>query len=87
MFTLQVQTMLGPILKQYRVLDIQDGQVTAMTETGDVKTGIPVTDQSGLWSRLTKSFESGRGSLRVLVLNDGGNELAVDMKVIHGSRL
>lgn len=29
-----VQTMLGPIFKQYRVLDISDGTVTAMTETG-----------------------------------------------------
>jgi translation elongation factor P/translation initiation factor 5A len=82
-----VQTMLGPVFKQYRVLDIQDGSVVAMTETGDVKTGIPVTDQSGLWSRLHKSFEAGRGSVRVLVLNDGGNELVVDVKTIHGSRL
>ncbi|KAG7144760.1 Woronin body major protein like [Verticillium longisporum] len=30
---------------------------------------------------------SGRGSVRVLVLNDRGRELAVDMKTIHGSRL
>jgi translation elongation factor P/translation initiation factor 5A len=82
-----VQTMLGPVFKQYRVLDIQDGSVVAMTETGDVKTGIPVTDQSGLWSRLSKSFESGRGSVRVLVLNDGGRELVVDVKTIHASSL
>jgi hypothetical protein len=58
-----------------------------MTDTGDVKQGLSVIDQSNLWSRLKKSFESGRGSLRVLVLNDHGRELAVDMKVIHGSRL
>ncbi|ETS78466.1 hypothetical protein PFICI_10528 [Pestalotiopsis fici W106-1] len=82
-----VQTMLGPIFKQYRVLDIQDGTVVAMTETGDVKTGVPVTDQSGLWSRLSKAFESGRGSVRVLVLNDGGRELVVDVKTIHASNL
>ncbi|KAI1843656.1 hypothetical protein JX265_008514 [Neoarthrinium moseri] len=82
-----VQTMLGPVFKQYRVLDIQDGSVVAMTETGDVKTGVPVTDQSGLWSRLSKSFESGRGSVRVLVLNDGGRELVVDVKTIHASSL
>ncbi|KAI0124700.1 hypothetical protein BJ170DRAFT_597557 [Xylariales sp. AK1849] len=82
-----VQTMLGPVFKQYRVLDIQDGSVVAMTETGDVKTGVPVTDQSGLYSRLNKAFESGRGSVRVLVLNDGGRELVVDVKTIHGSRL
>ncbi|GKT62227.1 woronin body major protein [Colletotrichum tofieldiae] len=82
-----VQTMLGPVFKQYRVLDLADGHVTAMTETGDVKQGLPVIDQSNLWSRLNNAFESGRGSVRVLVLNDNGRELAVDVKVIHGSRL
>ncbi|KAK0759841.1 hypothetical protein N5P37_008033 [Trichoderma harzianum] len=82
-----VQTMLGPVFKQYRVLDMADGFVTAMTETGDVKQGLSVIDQSNLWSRLQQAFESGRGSVRVLVLNDGGRELAVEMKVIHGSRL
>jgi hypothetical protein len=58
-----------------------------MTETGDVKQAIPVIDQSSLWSRLKDAFDSGRGSVRVLVLSDQGSELAVDMKVIHGSRL
>lgn len=97
-----VQTMLGPVFKQYRVLDMQDGTVVAMTETvsstsqfrnplntcqGDVKQSLPVIDQSNLWSRLSEAFETGRGSVRVLVINDGGRELAVDMKVIHGSRL
>lgn len=82
-----VQTMLGPVFKQYRVLDMADGFVTAMTETGDVKQGLTVIDQSNLWSRLQQAFESGRGSVRVLVLNDGGRELAVEMRVIHGSRL
>ncbi|KAF4951414.1 hypothetical protein FGADI_7485 [Fusarium gaditjirri] len=82
-----VQSMLGPVFKQYRVLDMQDGQIVAMTETGDVKQGLPVIDQSNLYSRLSSAFESGRGSVRVLVLNDGVRELAVDMKVIHGSRL
>lgn len=28
-----VQTMLGPVFKQYRVLDMQDGTIVAMTET------------------------------------------------------
>ncbi|KAI0440316.1 translation protein SH3-like protein [Xylaria telfairii] len=82
-----VQTMLGPVFKQYRVLDIQNGSVTAMTESGDVKTGLPVIDQSGLYSRLSSSFHKGSGSVRVLVLNDNGNELVVDVKVVHGSRL
>ncbi len=83
-----VQNMLGPVFKQYRVLDMRDdGRVVAMTETGDVKQGLPVIDQGGLWSRLNESFANGRGSVRVLVINDGGRELAVDYKVIHGSRL
>ncbi|MCJ1299506.1 hypothetical protein MMC08_002298 [Hypocenomyce scalaris] len=83
-----VQNMLGPVFKQYRVLDIrEDGRVVAMTEGGDVKQGLPVIDQDGLWSRLSESFANGRGSVRVLVINDGGRELAVDYKVIHGSRL
>jgi len=82
-----VQTMLGPIFKQYRVLDIQDGTIVAMTETGDVKQALSVIDQSSLWSRLTKAFESGRGSIRVLVVSDQGREMAVDMKTINGARL
>jgi Eukaryotic elongation factor 5A hypusine, DNA-binding OB fold len=83
-----VQNMLGPVFKQYRVLDIrEDSTVVAMTETGDVKQGLPVLDQSGLLSRLAESFDNGRGSVRVLVINDDGQEMAVDYKVIHGSRL
>lgn len=82
-----VQTMLGPVFKQYRVLDLQEGTVVAMTETGDVKQGLPVIDQSNLWARLSRAFESGRGSVRVLVVNDQGRELAVDMKVVHGASL
>ena len=82
-----VQTMLGPVFKQYRVLDLQEGNVVAMTETGDVKQGLPVIDQSNLWARLLRAFESGRGSVRVLVINDHGRELAVDMKVVHGASL
>ncbi|KAK0749372.1 hypothetical protein B0T18DRAFT_445236 [Schizothecium vesticola] len=82
-----VQTMLGPVFKQYRVLDMQEGSIVAMTETGDVKQNLPVIDQSSLWTRLQKSFESGRGSVRVLVVSDNGREMAVDMKVVHGSRL
>lgn len=83
-----VQNMLGPVFKQYRVLDIRDdGRVVAMTESGEVKQGLPVIDQGGLWSRLNDAFANGRGSVRVLVINDGGRELAVDYKVIHGSRL
>jgi hypothetical protein len=83
-----VQNMLGPVFKQYRVLDIrEDGRVVAMTESGDVKQGLPVLDQSALISRLTESFDNGRGSVRILVIDDDGMEMAVDYKVVHGSRL
>lgn len=83
-----VQNMLGPVFKQYRVLDLRDdGRVVAMTETGDVKQGLPVLDQSNLLNRLNDAFNNGRGSVRVLVINDEGRELAVDYKIVHGSRL
>jgi len=83
-----VQNMLGPVFKQYRVLDIRDdGSIVAMTETGDVKQSLSVLDQSGLFSRLTNTFDNGRGSIRVLVLTDEGKELVVDYKTVHGSRL
>ncbi|KAF4124716.1 Eukaryotic elongation factor 5A hypusine, DNA-binding OB fold [Geosmithia morbida] len=82
-----VQTMLGPVFKQYRVLDVQGTYVVAMTESGDVKQDLPVIDQSNLHTRLARAFDAGRGSVRVLVLNDNGQELAVDMKVVHGSHL
>ncbi|KAL1794193.1 hypothetical protein ACET3X_007614 [Alternaria dauci] len=72
-----VQNMLGPVFKQYRVLDIrEDGRVVAMTESGDVKQGLPVLDQSGLINRLTESFDNGRGSVRILVIDDDGMEMA-----------
>jgi hypothetical protein len=83
-----VQNMLGPVFKQYRVLDIRDdGSIVAMTETGDVKQSLPVLDQSSLFSRISNSFDNGRGSIRVLILSDEGRELVVDYKIVHGSRL
>jgi len=83
-----LQSMQGPVFKQYRVLDIRDdGCIVAMTESGDVKQNIPVADQNELWSRISSSFDGGRGSIRVLVLSDHGRELVVDFRTIHGSRL
>ena len=78
-----VQNMLGPVFKQYRVLDLRDdGRIVAMTETGDIKQGLPVLDQSSLLHRLRDNFAHGRGSVRVLVINDDGRELVVDYKVV-----
>ena len=83
-----VQSMLGPVFKQYRILDMRDdGRIVAMTETGDVKQGLPVIDQGGLYGNIDRAFAEGRGSVRALVINDGGRELVVDYKIIHGSRL
>ncbi|PLB37935.1 putative Woronin body protein HexA [Aspergillus candidus] len=83
-----VQTMLGPVYKTYRILDLlDDGRIVAMTESGDVKQGLQVVTQGGLFRRIRDAFEEGRGSVRALVINDGGRELVVDFKVIHGSRL
>jgi len=83
-----VQTMLGPVYKTYRVLDIRDdGRIVAMTETGDVKQGLPVVNQGNLFQKISEAFNEGRGSVRALVINDGGRELVVDYKVVHGARL
>ncbi|KAI2851532.1 hypothetical protein CBS147321_10405 [Aspergillus niger] len=83
-----VQTMLGPVYKTYRILDLRDdGRLVAMTETGDVKQGLPVVPQGHLFRRIREAFEDGRGSVRALVINDGGRELVVDYKVVHASRL
>ena len=83
-----VQNMLGPVFKQYRVLDIRDdGRVVAMTETGDVKQGLRVIERGALWERLNEAFSDGRGSVRVIVVSHSGHEMAVDYKVVHGSRL
>jgi hypothetical protein len=83
-----VQTMLGPVFKTYRILDLRDdNRLVAMTESGDVKQGLPVITQGNLFKRIGEAFADGRGSVRALVINDGGRELVVDYKVIHGSRL
>ncbi|KAI5309787.1 hypothetical protein KEM55_002419 [Ascosphaera atra] len=83
-----VQSMLGPVYKTYRILDIrEDGRLVAMTESGDVIQDLAVLEQGGLYERISGAFAEGRGSVRALVINDGGRELAVDYKVIHGSRL
>ncbi len=80
--------MLGPVYKQYRILDMRgDGLVVCMTETGDVKQGLRIIDQGNLYAKINRAFADGRGSVRALVINDGGRELVVDYKVIHGSRL
>ena len=76
--SVSVQNMLGPVFKQYRVLDIRDdGRVVCMTESGDVKQALRIIDQSNLRQRLADAFGNGRGSIRVLVIDDEGQELAV----------
>ncbi|KAK7959224.1 woronin body major protein [Apiospora aurea] len=82
-----VQTMRGPIFKQYHVLGLQDGHIVALTQEGDVKSKLPVSEQGNLYHRIHTALGSGLGGIRVLVLTDGNDELCVDMKVICGSRL
>ncbi|KZL83732.1 woronin body major protein [Colletotrichum incanum] len=50
-----VQTMLAPVFKQHRILDLADGHVAAMTETGDIKQCLSVIDQSNVWFRLRQA--------------------------------
>lgn len=84
-----VQTMLGPVYKTYRILDVseEDATIVALTEGGDVREGIPVIPQGSLYSRIKASFHEGRSLIRALVINDGGRELVVDYKTINASRL
>lgn len=83
-----LHSMLGPVFKQYRVLDIDHrGKVVCMTESGDIKSGLKTIDQGGLKRRLEDAFDDGKGSVRVMVVEDRGEELAVDYKIVHGSRL
>ncbi|RJE25109.1 Woronin body major protein [Aspergillus sclerotialis] len=83
-----VQSMLGPVYKTYRILDLHDdATIVAMTETGDIKQGLSVVPQGSLFRRIRNAFAEGRGSVRALVINDGGRELVVDYKIIHASRL
>ncbi|OJJ83035.1 putative Woronin body protein HexA [Aspergillus glaucus CBS 516.65] len=83
-----VQTMLGPVYKTYRILDIYEDQtIVAMTESGDVRQGLQVVPQGDLFNRIRKAYGEGRGSVRAVVINDAGRELVVDYKVIHASRL
>ncbi|RYN49576.1 hypothetical protein AA0118_g11389 [Alternaria tenuissima] len=81
-----IQNMLGPVFNQYRALDMRDdGRVIAMTQSGDVKQGIRVLDQSGLLERLTKAINNnGHGNIRLLIVNSNGIELVVDYKVVYG---
>lgn len=79
-----LHSLLGPVFKQYRLIDIrEDGKLVAMTETGEIKQGLRVVDQGRLWSRLKEAFGRGSASVRVLVIADSGNELAVDYKIVH----
>uniref|UniRef100_A0A8H7N886 Uncharacterized protein n=1 Tax=Bionectria ochroleuca TaxID=29856 RepID=A0A8H7N886_BIOOC len=85
-----IQTMLGPIFKQYRAISIKDGQMVVQTETNDTRRGLPVIDQPELHDQISQAIStshSSGGSVRVLVITDGDRELVVDMKVINNPKL
>lgn len=79
----RVHFILAPFLKQYRVLDYQDGCLVAATEDGDIRQNLPVIEQSNLDIRISRALESSTGSVCVLVLSDGDSELAIEMKLIY----
>ncbi|PQK17488.1 hypothetical protein BB8028_0007g06830 [Beauveria bassiana] len=84
-----VQTMHGPVFKQYRVLSNDNGSITAIPDIGSPKQGLPILDQSNLYARLDQALKSGHGSVRVLVLRDKekNKELAVDIKILPDSSI
>ncbi|CAG7936964.1 unnamed protein product [Penicillium salamii] len=73
-------TMLGPKFKLYKLLDIHDGCITAMTETGNVKQGLNPMKASGVFQRCQTALEKDCPQVMLHVLNDGGSELVVDVK-------
>ncbi|EEU38401.1 uncharacterized protein NECHADRAFT_34651 [Fusarium vanettenii 77-13-4] len=80
-----VPIMYGPVFHQYRILDIQEGQILAMDETGSRRADLPVFDHFNLHTRLRNAFKFSHGLVRALVLRYGDEELAVDMKIVSGT--
>lgn len=79
-----LHSMLTPGFKQYKLLDISEsGNLVCMTEGGDIKQSLKIVDQGQLFEKLKGAYGDGTGSIRVLVINDRGNELAVDYKIVH----
>jgi hypothetical protein len=79
-----LHSMLTPGFKQYRLIDIrEDGRLVCMTETGEIKQGLKVVDQGKLTDKLKSAYGYGSGSVRILVINDTDDELAVDYKIVH----
>ncbi|KAJ8609082.1 hypothetical protein MRB53_039281 [Persea americana] len=82
-----VQNMRGPVFKQYRVLDMHEhGHVVAMTEGGSIRQGLRVVG-GGVWGKMRDAWDGGRVGVRVLVIEDGGEEMVVDFRTVHGSQL
>jgi len=79
-----LHSMLTPGFKQYKLLDISEsGNLVCMTEGGDIKQSLKIVDQGQLFEKLKGAYGDGTGSIRVLVINDRGTELAVDYKIVH----
>ncbi|KAL4937935.1 translation protein SH3-like domain-containing protein [Aspergillus oleicola] len=85
-----VQTILGPVFRTYRVLDVDlpNGTVTVMTETGDIKAGLPVVKQGSLIAKLEGTLNKGIGNVRALAISEKGTgrELVCDYKILRGRR-
>jgi len=79
-----LHSMLTPGFKQYRLIDIADaGGLVCMTESGEIIQSLKIVDQGNLMEKVKTAYGQGTGSVRVLVINDGGKELAVDYKIVH----
>ncbi|KAJ5752086.1 Nucleic acid-binding OB-fold [Penicillium odoratum] len=62
---------------------LTDDTVTILTETGDIKSSVPVLDTASLLTNITNSFKERKGSVRVVVVpgSNASDELVVDFKV------
>lgn len=81
-----LQTMLSPVLKEYSVLGLQNGRITAETDTGEVIDGISIPKHSRLYTRLSQALsDSSNGIIHILVIEDDGKEIAVEMDAFRNS--
>ncbi|KAF5700315.1 woronin body major [Fusarium globosum] len=80
-----VQSMLGPVFKQYRVLRLEHGMAVISGEKEGEYPGVKILQNQSLYSRIENALNSNRGFVIVVVLEHEHEKLAVDLKVIDTS--
>ncbi|CVK85056.1 related to HYP2-translation initiation factor eIF5A.1 [Fusarium mangiferae] len=80
-----VQSMLGPVFKQYRVLRLEHGMAVISGENEGEYPGVKILQNQSLYSRLENALNSNREFVIVVVLEHEHEKLAVDLKVIDTS--